>query len=92
MPGARAIKRVRVRASQLPMVCPQSNGRVWMDVLLVVQEGEFSYVALSRGPFGERSTSRLAKTSSFQDKAAGRGSFTPFAVFAAEKLQSEHGD
>ena len=41
---------------------------------------------------GERSTSRLAKSSSFQDKAAGRGSLTPFVVFAAEKQKSEHGD
>jgi len=53
---------------------------------------DFCLLALSMGPFGERSTSRVAKTSSFQDKAAWRGSLTPFVVFAAEKQKSEHGD
>jgi hypothetical protein len=35
---------------------------------------------------------QIGETSSFQGKAAWRGSLTPFVFFAAEKQKSEHGD
>jgi hypothetical protein len=78
------------------VVVDVSNAPSWEDAAVMNCGGlvvnEFCLLALSMGPFGERSTSRVAKASSFQDKAAWRGSLTPFVVFAAEKQKSEHGD